>query len=80
MPKIAITGKGGVGKTTTTAMIVQTLRTGGIDCGYIIGSDVPNFGSGAAGSAPTCSWIGFACQPKAIRCLGTDDPQSEPRK
>ncbi|MBK8800321.1 MAG: hypothetical protein IPM07_30290 [Anaerolineales bacterium] len=40
------------GKTTTTAMIVQTLRTGGIDCGYIIGSDVPNFGSGAAGSAP----------------------------
>jgi UDP-N-acetylmuramate--alanine ligase len=39
------------GKTTTTAMIVQTLRGGGVDCGYIIGADVPGFGSGAAGSA-----------------------------
>ncbi len=39
------------GKTTTTAMIVQTLRGGGIDCGYIIGADVPGLGSGAAGSA-----------------------------
>lgn len=39
------------GKTTTTAMIVQVLRGGGIDCGYIIGADVPGFGSGAAGSA-----------------------------
>ncbi len=29
------------GKTTTTAMIVQVLRRAGIDCGYIIGSDVP---------------------------------------
>lgn len=42
---------GAHGKTTTTAMIVQALRTGGIDCGYIIGSEVPHFGSGAAGSA-----------------------------
>lgn len=40
------------GKTTTTAMIVQVLRAGGIDCGYIIGSEVPHFGSGAAGTAP----------------------------
>ena len=40
------------GKTTTTAMIVQVLRAGGIDCGYIIGSEVPVFGSGAAGTAP----------------------------
>ena len=40
------------GKTTTTAMIVQILRGGGVECGYIIGSDVPVFGSGAAGSAP----------------------------
>ncbi len=40
------------GKTTTTAMIVQVLRGAGIDCGYIIGSEVPAFGSGAAGSAP----------------------------
>ncbi len=43
---------GAHGKTTTTAMIVQVLRSGGIDCGYIIGSDVPHFGSGAAGTAP----------------------------
>jgi hypothetical protein len=25
---------------------------------------------GAKGEAPICSNIGFACQPKAIRCLG----------
>jgi hypothetical protein len=24
----------------------------------------------AAGEAPVCSNIGFACQPKAVRCLG----------
>lgn len=40
------------GKTTTTAMTVQALRAGGIDCGYIIGADVPVYGSAAAGSAP----------------------------
>jgi UDP-N-acetylmuramate--alanine ligase len=47
---IAIAGTHG--KTTTTAMTVQVLRAGGIDCGYIIGADVPVFGSAAAGSAP----------------------------
>jgi UDP-N-acetylmuramate--alanine ligase len=47
---IAIAGTHG--KTTTTAMTVQALRQGGIDCGYIIGSDVPVYGNGAAGSAP----------------------------
>ena len=40
------------GKTTTTAMTVQVLRAGGIDCGYIIGAEAPVFGSAAAGSAP----------------------------
>lgn len=40
------------GKTTTTAMTVQVLRHGGIDCGYIIGSEVPGLGNGAAGAAP----------------------------
>ncbi len=40
------------GKTTTTAMVVQVLRRAGIDCGYIIGSDVPTYGNAAAGSAP----------------------------
>ena len=39
------------GKTTTTAMIVQVLRSAGLDCGYIIGSTVPIFGAGSAGSA-----------------------------
>ena len=39
------------GKTTTTAMIVQVLRRAGIDCGYIIGSEVPTYGNAAAGSA-----------------------------
>ncbi len=39
------------GKTTTTAMIVQVLRANGVDCGYIIGSEVPVYGNGAAGSA-----------------------------
>jgi hypothetical protein len=35
---------------------------------------------GADGQAPTCSNIGFACQPKAVRCIGADDPPSEPQK
>jgi len=28
----------------------------------------------ADGEAPTCSNIGFACQPKAIRCVGAGTP------
>lgn len=40
------------GKTTTTAMTVQVLRRAGVDCGYIIGSEVPVYGNAAAGSAP----------------------------
>lgn len=47
---IAVAGT--AGKTTTTAMIVQTLREGGIDAGYIIGSETPGLGSAAAGSHP----------------------------
>jgi hypothetical protein len=35
---------------------------------------------GADGQAPTCSNIGVACQPKAIRCIGAEIPQSEPQK
>ena len=35
---------------------------------------------GALGNAAACSNIGFTCQPKAIRCLGAEIPQSEPRK
>lgn len=34
---------------------------------------------GNDGAAPTCSNIGFACQPKTIRCIG-DIPQGEPQK
>lgn len=43
---------GAHGKSTTTAMIVQILRHSGVDCGYIIGADVPELGNAAAGSAP----------------------------
>jgi hypothetical protein len=31
--------------------------------------DCVNCTRGASGASPTCSNIGFACQPKAIRCL-----------
>jgi hypothetical protein len=31
--------------------------------------DCVNCTRGAGGASPTCSNIGFACQPKAIRCL-----------
>jgi len=31
--------------------------------------DCVNCARGAGGAPPTCSNIGFACQPKAIRCL-----------
>jgi hypothetical protein len=37
-----------------------------------------NCSRGAEGDAPVCSNIGFACQPKAIRCLSSgtgDNPQ-----
>jgi hypothetical protein len=33
---------------------------------------------GAAGEAPVCSNIGFACQPKAVRCL-SPMPRGEPQ-
>ena len=34
---------------------------------------------GSDGKGPTCSNIGFACQPKAIRCIG-EMPKNEPDK
>lgn len=43
---------GSHGKSTTTAMIVKVLREAGIDTGYIIGTILPGYGSGSAGSAP----------------------------
>jgi hypothetical protein len=33
-----------------------------------------------AGDAPVCSNIGFACQPKPVRCLGGAIPQRGPRQ
>jgi hypothetical protein len=30
---------------------------------------------GADGGPPVCSNIGFACQPKAIRCIGSEPPK-----
>ena len=35
---------------------------------------------GADGKGPACSNIGFACQPKAIRCIGADIPRDEQQK
>jgi hypothetical protein len=42
--------------------------------------DCVNCTRGADGAAPVCSNVGFACQPKAIRCIGADIPQGEPQK
>jgi hypothetical protein len=42
--------------------------------------DCVNCTRGADGQAPVCSNIGFACQPKAVRCIGADIPQGEPQK
>jgi len=39
-----------------------------------------NCSRGGADEAPVCSNIGFACQPKAVRCLSPAVPQGEPRK
>lgn len=33
----------------------------------------------ADGAAPLCSNIGIACQPKAIRCLGTEGEAQKPQ-
>ncbi len=46
---IAVSGTHG--KSTTTAMIVQTLQANGCDAGYIIGADLPGFGNAHAGTA-----------------------------
>ena len=40
------------GKSTTTSMVVKVLREAGIDCGYIIGTTLPGYGSGSAGTSP----------------------------
>ena len=42
--------------------------------------DCVNCTRGAKGEAPACSNIGFACQPKAIRCIAAAVPRSEPPK
>jgi hypothetical protein len=39
-----------------------------------------NCSRGAEGEPPVCSNIGFACQPRAIRCLGPAVSQGEPVK
>jgi hypothetical protein len=38
-----------------------------------------NCSRAADGGAPVCSNIGFACQPKPVRCL-SPTPRSEPQK
>lgn len=42
--------------------------------------DCVNCTRGPDGLPPTCSNIGLACQPKAVRCVGAEVPQSEPPK
>jgi len=37
-----------------------------------------NCARGAGGEPPVSSNIGFACQPRAVRCLAPAVPQSEP--
>jgi hypothetical protein len=39
-----------------------------------------NCARGAEGDAPVCSNIGFACQPRAVRCLSPAVSHSEPDK
>jgi hypothetical protein len=39
-----------------------------------------NCSRGAEGEPPVCSNIGFACQPRAIRCLSPDSPQRAPAR
>jgi|GEM_PF-657103 len=39
-----------------------------------------NCSRGAAGEAPVCSNIGFACQPKPVRCLSQLVPKGERQK
>lgn len=41
------------GKTTTTGMLVHTLRRAGHDIGYIVGSDLPTWGNADAGKDTT---------------------------
>lgn len=43
---------GAHGKSTTTSMVVKILRESGIDCGYIIGTTLPGYGNGSAGTSP----------------------------
>jgi len=43
---------GSHGKSTTTSMIVKLLREGGLDVGYIIGTELPGYGNASAGSHP----------------------------
>jgi len=40
------------GKSTTTAMIIQTLWEAGIEAGYIVGTIVPGYGNASAGNSP----------------------------
>ncbi len=40
------------GKSTTSSMIVKMLREAGIDCGFVVGTHMAGYGSGAAGTSP----------------------------
>lgn len=75
------------GKSTTTAMIVQTLHENGIDAGYIIGADLPGYGNAHGGSAEWFvieadeydrMFLGLAPQVAVITSVEWDHPDCYP--
>jgi UDP-N-acetylmuramate--alanine ligase len=69
------------------ATIVQVLRRAGIDCGYIIGSEVPTYGNAAAGSAAEFvleadeydhMFLGFHAQIAVVTNVEWDHPDCYP--
>ena len=75
------------GKSTTTAMIVHTLHENGIDAGYIIGSELPGYGSAHAGSTEWFvieadeydrMFLGLAPQVSVITNVEWDHPDCYP--
>lgn len=54
-PVVAVAGTHG--KTTTSAMIAVALRGAGIECGYLVGSEVPDLGGNAAWGDPAAPLV-----------------------
>lgn len=54
-PVVAVAGTHG--KTTTSAMIAVSLRSAGLDVGYLIGAEAPDLGGNAAWGSPTAPLV-----------------------